>query len=459
MERRGTIRKRRGDVLSQRVGEEAVLYDPVSDATHILSPAAAFLWEKLDGVATGSAIAAAWRDSGAAASPEEAPKEIGEAARELDRAGLLEPLPPPENPVDLARFQMDRNRFAEAVGILAPLAEAGAPVTPRRPEILMLLGIARLAVRDNTGAEEAFRAGKEEFPAVAAFAIRLADLRLLAKDFNGAREGYEQALAADPENATLLANLGTVYAVSGREDLAEECWRKALLIAPGHTGALGNLAALKARQGGTDEAIDLYGRAIQDGGGGLPAHAGIVSLLAKKGDAAALETSLRQAVAAVPGEPGFHTLLGSVMLAKRDLAAARDCFREALRLRPGFSRAELGMAEADAAEGRWEEAAGRAAAILAANPADVRARIILSGDAERDHRVEEAVKILEEGMAIEECTLPCANALAGHYRRRRKPADAFAVYLRVAPLLADAPPGRYPHLSSHDGPGTPPDNG
>jgi DNA-binding MarR family transcriptional regulator len=72
---------RRDGVLSERLGEEIVLYDQEADTAHCLAPALAAVWEHADGTRSDTQIAhATGLDE----------RDVADALDQLREAGLLE---------------------------------------------------------------------------------------------------------------------------------------------------------------------------------------------------------------------------------------------------------------------------------------------------------------------------------------------------------------------------------
>ncbi len=83
-----TVPERRDDLIVQKLGDEVVVYDPVSHRAHSLNRTAALVFEKLDGKNDLAGVA---RHVGKALGPSPHKEIVASAVNELAAADLLRP--------------------------------------------------------------------------------------------------------------------------------------------------------------------------------------------------------------------------------------------------------------------------------------------------------------------------------------------------------------------------------
>jgi hypothetical protein len=101
------IRRFRGGLLTERIGDEVIVIDQDSGRAHCLSGLAAAIWDRCDGTHDATRLAEL---SGSTAAPVEA------ALAELDGLGLLEPAA--EQPQGLTRRTVARRAIKVGTGAL-----------------------------------------------------------------------------------------------------------------------------------------------------------------------------------------------------------------------------------------------------------------------------------------------------------------------------------------------------
>ncbi|MDA0702779.1 MAG: tetratricopeptide repeat protein [Proteobacteria bacterium] len=107
-----------------------------------------------------------------------------------------------------------------------------------------------------------FEALVEAVPEHAAACENLGVARQALGDAAGAEEAYRKAAEIDPRNASPHFNLGTLLGALLRTEEAVECYRAAVERDPGHASALNNLGIALCDLGRYDEAQVAISRAI-----------------------------------------------------------------------------------------------------------------------------------------------------------------------------------------------------
>ncbi len=81
--------RKRGDVVLQRVGEEAILIDPRTDQAHVVNSSAVLLWELCDGERSFDDLATAFAEPYGLSGPEVI-GDVREGVAALGELGLFE---------------------------------------------------------------------------------------------------------------------------------------------------------------------------------------------------------------------------------------------------------------------------------------------------------------------------------------------------------------------------------
>ncbi len=221
---------------------------------HVLNPVAAAVWDGLAEARDAEALLAHCRLTLEGLDGVELVTEVRDTIAELDRAGLLDPPPLPEDPLAAGAVLLARRRFAEAAAVLAT-PEALAGEAGRRAHAL--LGVARMAAGDLVGASAALLAGLARWPDDPALLNNLGGVHLLAGHPAEAARAYEQALEIDAGRAEVWSNLGSVRLRQGESDAAAACYQRALALDPLHVHALEPLASLHLAAGRRAEGMKL----------------------------------------------------------------------------------------------------------------------------------------------------------------------------------------------------------
>ena len=127
-----TPQSRKHQILTQRVGEELVIYDERTHDAHRLNGTAAQVWEMADGVRTVPELATALRTNlatgdHATLETEESETLVRLALEELDRAGLLVQAIPPIAIAPINESMTRRQMLVVAAALLPVVASIVAP--------------------------------------------------------------------------------------------------------------------------------------------------------------------------------------------------------------------------------------------------------------------------------------------------------------------------------------------
>ncbi len=194
--------------------------------------------------------------------------------------------------------------------------------------------------------------------------LDLADACAQAGDVARAADVCQAILESQPDHPRALHCLANCHAAREQWDDAIRAYRRLLKLAivlPDATQAERarlhyDLACALREVGSHDEALTHLAACQELQPSLLPAYRDMVELQRARGDTDAAIATARRALDLVPDEPAIWHELGTLHLIAGDTSAALEAFARAIRLRPGYTEAICGSAEALSAAGRHKRA-------------------------------------------------------------------------------------------------------
>jgi len=156
---------------------------------------------------------------------------------------------------------------------------------------------------------------------------------------------FKKSLQLKPDFADAENNLGSALAQSGDATGAESAFHTALDINPYDSDTRANLGRLLAGEGDWKQAAFHLQKAVQLDQSNANAHADYAVVLLQLQRVPDAEAQAKEAIAADAKSPQAHDLLGQILAQKGQLAPSRSEFETALQLNPGFTPAQLDLAE------------------------------------------------------------------------------------------------------------------
>jgi tetratricopeptide (TPR) repeat protein len=212
---------------------------------------------------------------------------------------------------------------------------------PNSARLVMMSGMAYMAVRDLPKAEAAYRRLLElDSNNIDAYG-RLGAIYLVQNRLDAAIETFEE-LARRPRAAVAAETmLGTLLTRQNKPDEARMHFERALELDPRAAVAANNLAWDHATNGGNlDTALQL----AQAAKAVLPDNASVTDTLGwvyyQQGLTGLAVSTLEEAAAQNASSPNIHYHLGLAYLKNGDSDEARASLQEALKLNPAFPSAE-----------------------------------------------------------------------------------------------------------------------
>jgi tetratricopeptide (TPR) repeat protein len=130
---------------------------------------------------------------------------------------------------------------------------------------LITLGEVKLALEDDEGAAEAYRAVLSLDPENPDAHLELGILHERRDETTKAEEHFIESLKADPGNPRALYSYASLYYTADDLEAAEEILERAVAADADYSPALSALASIRARRGEFGDALDFIERAVEAG--------------------------------------------------------------------------------------------------------------------------------------------------------------------------------------------------
>jgi putative PEP-CTERM system TPR-repeat lipoprotein len=260
-------------------------------------------------------------------------------------------------------------------------------------------------------------------------ARRLLTLSQLASGQSGvALQTLQPLLAATPDDSATMTLAGQVYLANGDFDKASEYFSKVAAAEPEDARARTRLGVSRLLAGDADRAFaDLEAASGLDDTVGQPDVALILAHM-RRGEFDKALAAQKDLEGKQPDNPQTYTLKGGVLLAKRDVEGARSAFERALVLKGDHLPAAINLARLDVADRRPEDARKRFESIIAANPKNVQAQLLLADLLSRiGAKPEEVQGTLERAISINPGATAPRMVLTQHFLNVREPKKALGV--------------------------------
>ncbi len=186
-------------------------------------------------------------------------------------------------------------------------------------------------------------------------------------------------LEALPElDAGTLSILGSAYAATGDMEAAQRYLERAAQLAPNQPQLGTQLAMTRYAQGDVAAATAGLNAVLARDPNSLEALVSLATIQLQRQQFKEGESSAERIIKAYPKLPIGYNLRGAARLAQRNLAGAEADFRAALVQKADYADARRNLAQLLVLTNRPDEARREAQALLAQNPKDVRAMMLMA---------------------------------------------------------------------------------
>jgi predicted Zn-dependent protease len=181
---------------------------------------------------------------------------------------------------------------------------------------------------------------------------------LAQRDLNQARQLFMQALALKFDDPDVQQGLATCCFLMQDYHNAAHHFREVTRLDPLRAGAYVNLGAVYNRLDLLDEAIQVLRRGIQIDTHQADGYYNLALVYRRKGQLQLAVQAYLESLRINPRHADAHYNLANLYFDMGRNGQAIGQYREALKLRPGWQKAEVGLAEAEAAQSGAHGAGG-----------------------------------------------------------------------------------------------------
>ena len=266
------------------------------------------------------------------------------------------------------------------------------------------------------------------------------------KDLDGAIAEYRDAITLDPAKDTAYANIGTLQLVRGQKEQAEASFRKAVAVAPKSVPARLALANFLWSSGRAPDAEQTLKDALALDPANLPANNALGAFYMASNRAKEAEPYYQAIARAAKTTPAILGLADYYTVTKR-IPDARHVLDElAAKNTDGSAAAITRLAALDATEGQRAQAESRLNDLLAKQPKEMSARLLLARllavDGKSDDALKEATSIVTDE-PTSRAAAPAYLLIGQIQASRDRPEDAVTAYKEAVkrqsqPVAADA---------------------
>lgn len=230
-----------------------------------------------------------------------------------------------------------------------------------RVETWLGLGAALLALKDEAGAEEAYRTVLKLQPGCAAGFAGLANLCLAQKRFDQALDHCGKAIILNkraPQAADFIT-AGRALAEMGRYDEALASLASARALEPANPDVYFELGLIYEDQGKTAQAFEAYQTVLQARPRDVRVYNNLAAVLITTGHFDLAIATARMAVALAPLEAEVYLNLAAALRLRGDQREARDVYEKILALQPAHGEALVELSHLRQHACDWEALAAQ----------------------------------------------------------------------------------------------------
>ena len=360
--------------------------------------------------------------------------KLDEAATQFEAMKKIAPLHPQTTYIQ-AELLFRQKKFKEA---REPIQQHLRAV-PESVQGLQLAGIIEYELQSYATAETHLKAALSKAPGLGMARRMLIATYLRSGQPDKALGVLQPILDKIEDNSNMLALAGEVFMQNGDAEKAESYFAKAAALDPGNQAKRTSVALSQLAQGETDSATRELEQ-IASADMGIRADLALIAthLRGRKFDQAlksidALEKKL-------PNNPLTDNLRGNALLGKRDISAARQSFEKALTKNPAYFPAAASLARLDIADKKQEEAKKRFESVLAKDPKNTQAWLALAElQARAGGKPDEVATAIGKAIAANPADVPARLALINLYLGAKEPKKAVSAAQEALVALPDNP--------------------
>ena len=263
-----------------------------------------------------------------------------------------------------------------------------------------------------------------------------ARIELVSGDIDSAVTRLRIVLRNNPESEQALVLLAQAYMNTGSVELAEDSFRQALVVNPGNT-----VAALSVAQGlMKSNDLNRTEKVLTDALAKTPNNDAILQTLAQvrllKKDWLGAQSIVDSLFESNKNITVASYLSARISQGQERYADAIEEYKKVLQERPGMGRAIQGLAYCSIKLGQEQELLTYLDEFTASHPRQFTAYLVQSNIHANDNAYEQAIVVLNKGLAVDEKWLGGYGALATLYLQQKqfnKAIDTYMAGLKIAP--------------------------
>ena len=334
-----------------------------------------------------------------------------------------------------AQLAYQKKDFKLARQIMLPVLQ----LVPNNVQSLQLAGLVELQLNALPAAQDylsrVLQAAPNSTMARRALVVSYVHAGQAAKALTALLPGLNR----DNVDPDLLSVAGEVYLLNGDLKKAEEYFAKAAAQSPQDARKRTSLALARLMSGATDAAFDEL-QTIASTDTGTSADLALISAHLKRQEFDPALKAIDALEKKQPDKPFAAQLRARTLLAKKDLNGARKSFERALALDPHYFPAVASLAGLDLAEKKPELAKKRFEAVLAQDPKNEQAWLALAELASRTGAAkEETAKLIGNAVAANPTELKSRLLLIDFNLRQQDVKAAVAAAQDGVVALPDSP--------------------
>jgi len=304
---------------------------------------------------------------------------------------------------------------------------------------LQLAGAIEYELHSYATAEKHLQAALSKAPELGLARRMLIATYLRGRQPDKALSALQPILDKIENDSNLLALAGEVFMQNGDAEKAETYFAKASALDPENQAKRTSIALSQLAQGETDTANrELEKIASIDTG--IKADLALIAshLRARKFDQALKAIDVLEKKQ--PDNPLTDNLRGNALLGKRDIGAARKSFESALSKNATYFPAVASLARLDVAEKKPDEAKKRFENLLAKDPKNTQAWLALAGfQARTGGKPDEVAALISKAIAANPADVPARLALINLYLGSKDAKKAVSAAQEALVALPDNP--------------------
>ena len=264
---------------------------------------------------------------------------------------------------------------AQARGDFSQAADAyqkAVELEPSVPELWANLGLMEHEAGKISEAMTSFQRAAHLKPSLFVPQLFLGLEYLQSKKAEAALPYLENAVRLNPNDLQAVHSLGKAHVILGQSESATELYLKEVQLAPDRGDSWLDLGTTYLQQVESD--ARLMTLSYRDS---AYVHLRAAEVLAEEGLLVDAANAHKAAIGSLQTVPCMFAEYGITLLRQQNIAAAREQFNQEIRTGSHCGLAALGLAIADAAEGKQAAALSRFTSVATADPAFVRASLPL----------------------------------------------------------------------------------